>query len=34
VLKLLGIAREEGEKLLAEWFTGDILNENMATFAK
>ena len=33
-LKLLGIAREEGDKLLAEWFTGDILTENMATFAK
>ena len=33
-LKLLGIAREEGDKLLAEWFTGDILTENMATLAK
>jgi len=29
-LKLLGIPREEGEKLLASQFTGDVLNDNIA----
>ncbi len=33
-LKLLGIAREEGEKLLANQFTGDILNDNISTLTK
>lgn len=33
-LKLLGIAREEGEKSLANRFSGDIFTENMQTFAR
>jgi hypothetical protein len=33
-LKLLGIACEEGEKLLATQFSGDILQDNIATLAK
>ncbi len=33
-LKLLGIAREEGEKLLTAQFSGDILNDNIDTLAK
>ncbi|MCX6824254.1 MAG: hypothetical protein NT085_03945 [candidate division SR1 bacterium] len=33
-LKLLGIAREEGEKLLASQFTGDVLNDNVVTMTK
>ena len=33
-LKLLGIAREEGENLLASQFSGDILNDNITTLAK
>ena len=33
-LKLLGIAREEWEKLLAVQFAGDVLAENMAILAK
>lgn len=32
-LKLLGITREEGEKLLASQFVGDILKDNMAILA-
>ncbi|MFA6256610.1 MAG: hypothetical protein WC606_05570, partial [Candidatus Absconditabacterales bacterium] len=33
-LKLLGIVREEGEKLLASQFSGDSLTENIAILAK
>ncbi len=33
-LKLLGIARKEGESLLASQFSGDILQDNIATLAK
>ena len=33
-LKLLGIAREEGEKLLTNQFSGDVLNDNIATLTK
>ena len=33
-LKLLGISREEGEKLLAAQFAGDVLNDNIATLGK
>ena len=33
-LKLLGIAREEWEKLLAVQFSGDVLNDNITTLAK
>jgi len=33
-LKLLGIAREEGEQLLASQFSGDILQDNIATLAQ
>ena len=33
-LKLLGIAREEGEKLLTTQFAGDVLNDNIATLTK
>jgi len=31
---LLGIACEEGEKLLATQFSGDVLNDNIATMTK
>lgn len=33
-LKLLGISREEGEKLLANQFSGDVLNDNITTLTK
>ena len=33
-LKLLGISREEGEKLLTNQFTGDVLNDNISTLTK